>query len=369
MVLATMDRDIFAELDRMRIDYPPMTEAHELFDDLRFLARKCSGHSVPWGGVFGPPLIGKTTSVTDYIETKVVDELIVRGEFADDGDRREIARCQRTVVHVTTFPQSTQRSFTIDILEALGDSRSSRGVSTQELLARVCECLRLRDTELLIIDDAQHLFDQTTSRAPPRRTEATVTDTLKTLLLKGVTAVVLLGTLEARYQLMDNVGLAARCIKTLDFSDLDKADGVRRAIFVDFVGRLGLRLKQYGLIEEPSDFLSEDVVACMREVTKGRVGVVAAMIRSAYMVARETGAGWVTRKHLSAATDIWAIPVGMINYNPFEDGIRSPAGVPNTQLLGTARRRFRRSNLLGGGERRWGPLETLGGQPSIEEAP
>ena len=83
--------------------------------------------------------------------------------------------------------------------------------------------------------------------------------------------------------------------------------------------------KQHGLFDEPSDFVSGDVVACIHEVANGRLGMASAIICSASMVARKAGAVRVTREHLSIATDTWAVPVGIIDYNPFEDGIRSAA--------------------------------------------
>lgn len=227
MALASTDGEIIAEFAQTRIGNPLLDEAHRLFDDLRYVGRGCAGNPRPWGGVFGPPLTGKTMSVTTYIEAKVVDELIQNGKFATDMDKKEIARQQRTVVSVIVSPQATQRSFAVDILEALGDPLPSRGGTAQELLARACECLRLNGTELLIIEEVQHLFDQMTSRARTPCAGAAVTETLKTLLLKGVAPVVLVGGMEARYHLMNNVELAARCVKELEFGALENADEVQ----------------------------------------------------------------------------------------------------------------------------------------------
>jgi hypothetical protein len=97
MAPATADGEIVAEFARMRIGNPLLDEAHSLFDNLRYLGRRCSVGPLPWGGVFGPPLTGKTMSVTTYIESSVVDELIRHRKFAADMDREEIARQQRTV--------------------------------------------------------------------------------------------------------------------------------------------------------------------------------------------------------------------------------------------------------------------------------
>ncbi|WP_315924088.1 AAA family ATPase [Mesorhizobium sp. SP-1A] len=341
MAPATADGEIVAEFARMRIGNPLLDEAHSLFDNLRYVGRRCSVGPLPWGGVFGPPLTGKTMSVTTYIESSVVDELIRHRKFAADMDREEIARQQRTVVPVIVSPQATERSFAVDILQALGGPLPPRGLSAQELLALACVSLRDHSTELLIIEEAQHLLDQMTFRASASRAETTATKILKTLLLKGVAPVVLVGNMEARYELMSNVALATRCIKHLDFGALDRVDEVQWGTFINFVGTLGARLKQHGLFDEPSDFVSGDVVACIHEVANGRLGMASAIICSASMVARKAGAVRVTREHLSIATDTWAVPVGIIDYNPFEDGIRSAACSRAAGLLGAVRRKRR----------------------------
>jgi len=341
MALASTDGQIFDEFDKIRIGNPRQDEAHRLFDDLRYVGRRCSGSPLPWGGIFGPPLTGKTMSVTTYIETRVVEELIQHGTFSTDMDREKIARQQRIVVPLIVSPLWTERSFAVDILHALGDPLPPRGLSAQELLALARGSLRDHGTELLIIEDPQHLLERIAFGASTSRAETIGMTALKTLLLKGVVPVVLVASMEARCELMNNVGFAARCKKALDFGALQKADEVQWGIFIDFVGTLGIRLKQHGLFEEPSDFLSEDVVACIHEIANGRLGMASAIVCSACMAAREAGAARVTREHLSIATDIWAVPLGIIDHNPFEVGIRSTVCGRDTRLLGAVRCRLR----------------------------
>lgn len=326
MALAVSNGQIYDEFGRIRIKHPLLEDAHRLYDDLRYAKRHSFGQPQKWAALFAPSQSGKTMSITTYIETTVVDELIQQGRFPPDMDRKEIARLQKTVVHVTLSAKATPKSLAIDILNAFGDPASSRG-TTQGLLKRVYEYLRYHGTELLAIDEIQHLSDKlvsaegVTSRTGIAESTA-VTDTLKTMLLHGVTPMMFIGIGEARHHLFNDVQLAARCVKELDFGALDIADPAQRKIFFDFVGKLGLKLKRHGLFEEDTDLLSGDVPACVYAVAGGRLGMAANLLLAACVEAREAGATRVTREHLSDATDGWAIPMGIVAYNPFRTGVR-----------------------------------------------
>jgi hypothetical protein len=45
------------------------------------------------------------------------------------------------------------------------------------------------------------------------------------------------------------------------------------------------------------------------------------LISAASSIAREQGARRVTREHVSIAIDEWAIPSGLIDYNPLDRGL------------------------------------------------
>lgn len=327
MALALSNGHIYDEFGRIRIKHPLLEDAHRLYDDLRYAKRHGGGRPQKCGALFAPSQSGKTMSITTYIETVVVDELIQQGRYPADMDRKEIARLQKTVVHVTLSAKATPKSLAIDILNAFGDPASSRG-TTQGLLKRVYDYLRHYGTELLAIDEIQHLSDKlvrSDGKASSRTglAESTaVTDTLKTMLLHGVTPMLFVGIPEARHYLFNDVQLAARCVKELNFEALEIADPAQRQIFLGFVGKLGLKLKRHSLFEEETDLLSGDVPACIHAVAGGRLGMAANLVLAACVEAREQGASKVTREHLSDATDGWAIRMGIIDYNPFRLGVR-----------------------------------------------
>jgi hypothetical protein len=326
MALAISNGHIYSEFGRIRIKHPLLEDAHKLYDDLRYAKRHGNGQPQKWGALFAPSQSGKTMSITTYIETVVVDELIQQGKFPPDMDRKEIARLQKTVVHVTLSAKATPKSLAIDILTSFGDPAPSRG-TTQGLLKRAYEYLRYHGTELLAIDEIQHLSDKLVSskgvhsRAGIAESTA-VTDTLKTMLLHGLTPMIFVGIAEARHHLFNDVQLAARCVRELNFAALDIADPAQRKVFFDFVGKLGLKLKRHELFEEETDLLSGDVPACIHAVAGGRLGMAANLVLAACVEAREQKATRVTREHLSDATDGWAIPMGLVGYNPFRIGAR-----------------------------------------------
>lgn len=47
------------------------------------------------------------------------------------------------------------------------------------------------------------------------------------------------------------------------------------------------------------------------------------IVLAAAIVAREENATKVTREHIALAVDDWAIPLNIIDYNPFRTGLRT----------------------------------------------
>ncbi len=99
------------------------------------------------------------------------------------------------------------------ILDYFGDSYSSQGTE-QKLKMRVKACFQRFQTDLLIIDEAQHLNYRNSERSD-------VTDSLKRLLDDGVVPIVFLGTEEARDLFTRNVQLGGRLLPPCDLKPLD----------------------------------------------------------------------------------------------------------------------------------------------------
>ena len=109
----------------------------------------------------------------------------------------------------------------------------------------------------------------------------------------------------------------------LDFGCLDYTDAAERKIFEDYCGRLGIKLKEHGLFRRAADLLRDDIPGCLHVISRGRIGVVSRLVEQATVVAAQEDAASLSRHHLARATDDWAIPQGVIDYNPFTCGVRT----------------------------------------------
>ncbi|MBD9571875.1 TniB family NTP-binding protein [Ensifer sp. ENS08] len=183
---------------------------------------------------------------------------------------------------------------------------------------RVYDLMRKCGTELLVIDEIQHLSGDRRRKRSTAVSDATpVTDTMKVMLIRGLVPIVFVGIPEARHHLFGDPQLAERCINELDFKPLDLMKPKERKIFLEYCGRLSLKLHQHEIFEDETDLLNGDIPACLHIVSGGRIGTVSNLVLFASIIAFEQDARCITRDHLVQATDEWAIPKGVIDYNPF----------------------------------------------------
>jgi hypothetical protein len=317
---------IWTEFERMRIKHPRLDEAHAAFDDLR--AMKLANPLAPqrFASMFAPTHSGKSMAVRTYIENVVVDQAISRGLFRPDEDRALIAKKQKLVLHISLEGVTGTKSLATDILTKLEDDDPSGGTGPV-LLQRSYDQMDACKTELLVVDEIQHLSP--TAREKKRKSyrekadEATsVTNTLKVMMIRGLVPMVFVGIDEGKANLFNDRQLAERCLHELDFGRLEYTDAKERKIFEDYCGRLGLKLKQHGLFDQPSNFLDGDIAPCLHEITGGRIGAVSRFIEKAAVIAAKENAEGVTREHLVRAADETAKEADSIGYNPFRGGIR-----------------------------------------------
>jgi len=318
---------IYAAFEEMRIKHDRLTDAQKFYSALRETKRISPLAPKKFGVLFAPSQAGKSTTVKHYIETVVVNDALERGLFPETMDRSLIAARQKMVLHVTLSAKAKVKSLATDILMALGDPYAASG-STDSLLKRSYDHLRKCGTELIFIDEIQHLSHRT-SRAAHGGTERSglhesteVTDTLKNMMIKGVVPMMFVGIPEAYHFIFNEDQLARRCLKEIDFNPVDFLDEGGRNDFVTFVGKLGLKLQREKLFEDQSNFVEGNIPLCLHEVSNGLIGMVCNLVCQASVLAFEGGARSVTRQHLSMATDMWAIPKRIVDYNPFAKGIR-----------------------------------------------
>ncbi len=317
---------IWAAFESIRIEHPRVKQAYRAFDDLRQLKLAKPHAPQRFVSIFAPTHSGKSMSVQMYIETKVVQEAVRRKLFPGSMPHGEIARRQRIVLHVTLSASATPKSLASDILRALGDQRAERGTATS-LLARSYDLMQAVGTELLIVDEIQHLSAtrgrKTVGIARALEQSTSVTDTLKTMMIRGLVPMVFVGIDQARHLLFNDDQLANRCRLELDFGCLNYSNQRERKIFEYYCALLGSNLRAQGLFESEVDLLTEGVAACLHAVSGGRIGLVSRLVERAAVIALDEDATTINRQHLERATNDWAIPQNLIDYNPFRSGIRT----------------------------------------------
>jgi hypothetical protein len=321
-----VDGRVQAEFLKMHIPHPRLTKAHQVYDNLRQMKVLAPNKPQRCACLFAPTQSGKSKTIETYIETKIVDELIAEGSFPADMDREEIARLQRRALHVTLEGAATPKSAGSDILRAFDDPHASEGTATS-LLARIYHYMRKHGTQILFLDEIQHLDHKQTKEDKKLRRAAfcestAVTDTLKTMLIRGLVPIVFIGIDEAEHMILGDQQLAARCLSKLDFSQLRSDVSEEIEIFLDYLGMLGIKLQQHGLMKEVSNLIEGDIPAIVHTVGSGRLGMASNLIAAACTIARERKSPRVTAEHVSAAIDEWAMPMGLIDYNPLAQGLR-----------------------------------------------
>jgi hypothetical protein len=243
----------------------------------------------------GPSGSGKTSAIMAFI-------------------RRFLATTPRTadrvpIVFVTLERTATSKRLMISILEYFGDSYSSRGTE-QSLKMRVKACFERFGTELLIIDEIQHLNYRNSERSD-------VTDSLKRLLDDGVVPIVFLGTDEANDLFTKNVQLGGRLISPCDFKPLDLRQSADRALLAGYVTLLDQALVDKGIFQELSHLEDPFVLRCLDAVADGVIGRVSRLLEIALEIALRRGATRIEKYDLALAVDRWAIPNGLTATNPF----------------------------------------------------
>lgn len=330
---------VIAAFENMRIQHPRIRGAHQVLDDAREAGRLTPLSPKRYVEFFAPSHSGKSMAIRTYIEDKVVDEAIAKGHFAADEDRQEIAKKQKIVLHVTLSPNASVRSMAADILRALGDPRADIG-DGPVLLRRVYEYLSGtykdpatgqeigRQTELVILDEIQHLSSSKAARPDGlwkkshviRSTD--VTDTLKTMMIRGLVPMVFVGIPEAREHLAIDTQLTNREMDKIDFSPLRWSNADDQEIFMEYCAEAAGKLVEHNLLPEPTDLLADDTPGKLWAASAGCIGVVSRILEEAVLHALKRGGRSVDYNDLLLAVDTRAIPNNMCTYNPFREGPR-----------------------------------------------
>lgn len=290
--------EVAEKLERFRsvyIPYPVHTDFQNRCDYLQQLGVRTRGKAQMGMRVLAPTGSGKTTAADHYIQ--VVER------------RRPKSPTLVPVVKVNLERASTSKKLMISILDQFGDPFSTHG-NELILKRRVFACFQRFSTELLFVDEIQHL------NARAGGVGGDVTDTLKGLLDGGLVPMVFMGTEDARSLFTRNLQLNGRLLAPCDFAPLRVTARTDRVLFAGFVSRLERVLVDEGILPELSSLGEEGFVPALFEVSKGVIGRVARLFQAALEIAIRRGARRIEAIDLAEAIDRWAIPQGFIDQNP-----------------------------------------------------
>lgn len=284
-----------ASFQQIYIPYPPHIEFHERCKYLVELGRATRGRPQKGMRALAPSGSGKTAAAEAFV-------------------RKVHTKTPRTAEHVPIVFVAMERTATpkrlmTSVLEYFGDPFSSRGTE-QALKSRVKACFERFRTDLLIVDEIQHLNYRNSERSD-------VTDSLKRLLDDGVVPIVFLGTEDANGLFTKNVQLAGRLISPSDFKRLDILDPADRALLGGYAAMLDQEMVRRKILPATSNLQDPWVLIRLNAVADGVVGRVSRLLEVALEIALRRGASRIERYDLAFAVDRWAIPNGLTKTNPF----------------------------------------------------
>lgn len=289
--------DLLARFNSIFIAYPLHAAFHSRCDFLMKLGRSTRGGPQKGLRVLAPTGSGKTRAAEQFI--RMVAER--RGAGADSFP----------VVLVSLDRATTSRKLFSSILMRFGDE-FARWATEAVLKERAYVYLRRLGTELLIIDEVQHLTSAGSG--------GDVTDSLKRLLDDGVVPVVFMGTVEALKLFTGNLQLAGRLLPPSDYRPLSKEHASDRELFAQFVHELDLATVRDGLVQRLAGLSHPWISGCLHELSGGVIGRISRIISVALEIVYRRNAECIEVYDLALAVDRWALQQGFTERNPFRSG-------------------------------------------------
>ncbi|MNH76573.1 Bacterial TniB protein [compost metagenome] len=292
--------DIVASFRQIFIPYPRHIEFHSRCDYLVQLGQATKGAPQKGMRVLAPSGSGKTTAARAFAE------LIERrspptGEF-------------KPVLMVSLDRATTVKKLFGSILAEFGDGFSDRGTE-QTLRKRVLSCFGHYGTQLLIIDEVQHLNFRSTATND-------VTDSLKSLLDTGVIPIVFIGTEDAEGMFKRNLQLNGRLLPPCDFLPLRATVAEDAALFTSYWRRLDQEMVQRGLIRRPSGLEDVEFLGALHKVSAGVIGRVSRLTEAALEIACRRSADRIELYDFMLGTERWALAQNFVESNPFRSMLK-----------------------------------------------
>lgn len=291
---------MIGKFETIFIRYPPHIEFHGRCDYLQQLGRETKGLPQKGMRVLAPSGSGKTTAADAYIRMTLA--------------ARSPGGSAKPIVKVSLASATTVKKLFQSILDEFQDGFSDRGTE-HGLRKRAMTCFERFESELLIIDEVQHLNFRSTASND-------VTDALKALLDMGVVPIVFLGTEDAQPMFERNLQLNGRLLPPCDFKPLFAANKGDMTLLGGYVEELDAEICRLRLMPEVGRLNTPWVLAALQQVSGGMVGRVSRLAQAALEIAIRRGATRLEPYDLAEAVDRWAIPQAFLEFNPFRVGLR-----------------------------------------------
>lgn len=273
-------------------------------------------------GAFVQILNKMTQTLQIYRETGIVRNLVIVGEsgcgkttlaraFRDQYPRQHLLEKTVTpVVYVEVPSIGTVGALARQILAGLGDPFPDKGRVIDQT-ARIELLVKNTKTEMLILDEAQHVYDR-----GQNKTQYATADWLKSLLNSIKIPVVLLGIPRLENLLHVNVQLRRRfsapMVLSLGVPGGQEFFDANYEVINALVPVLPFPLSC-------NEMSASELTRRICYATDGRVGYLKELLAQALEIAWEIGEKEITRSDLAAAfTNIWSGSIGRLN--PFNDG-------------------------------------------------
>lgn len=213
------------------------------------------------------------------------------------------------VIIVGLDKKTSLKSVLQDILIEMEDPDWDYGTEKQ-LRQRIRDFVRRLGTELIVIDECQHLHKEGSDVTD-------VTDALKRFLDLGIAPMVLIGNFDAEQVYKRNQQLRARLGLPVTLPALDMKrikDGVH---FRNFVEGFDKALLDGDIVTTSPGLTDDDILEALKVVSGGYFGRVARLLQHAAAHAAARHARTIERYDLSCVTRDYAIPSKWTSTDPF----------------------------------------------------
>lgn len=232
-------------------------------------------------------LIGKTRSGKSTILKRYAERH--PPEFGGTCDRRP-------VVYIDVPSKCTVKSLAETLLAKLGDPYPHKG-SEPTMTERVVWYLKAQQTELLILDEFQHLIDRRSQRL-----QYDTANWVKQLLNRMGRPILLAGLPSAADVLAADDQLEGRCAGQFPLHPFDWDDQSDRRCFRGILKKFDEQLRDRGGFVNLSDLAYPETAFRIHQATGGLIGGVARLLTAAVRIAVPDGAPRVTPEILAQAS-------------------------------------------------------------------